>query len=102
MLLNLWLALALGGSSEPTAVRWISPADYPAALMAEGKEGVVDFRLTFNADGRVTACAIHQSSGVTLLDVITCRISARRARANEGQPRVQHFRHSWKVPAARD
>lgn len=82
------------------AVRWISPADYPAALIAEGREGIVDFRLTFSPEGRVTACAIEKSSGVVLLDVITCRISTRRARANEGQDRVQVFRHAWKVPVA--
>ena len=100
MLLTLLLALALGGSPEPMPVKWISPADYPAALMSEGKEGTVDFQLTFNPEGRVTVCAIQKSSGVVLLDVITCRLSTRRARASEGQARVQAFRHSWKLPTA--
>ena len=100
MLLNLLLALAFGGSPEPMPVQWIRPADYPAALMSEGKEGTVDFQLTFNPEGRVTECVIQKSSGVVLLDVITCRLSTRRARASEGQARVQTYRHAWKLPTA--
>ena len=100
MLLNLLFALSLDSSNEPQPVSWIRPADYPAALISEGKEGTVDFQLTFNHVGRVTICAIKNSSGVVLLDAMTCRISARRAKASENQARVQTFRYTWKVPSS--
>ncbi len=77
---------------------WIRPADDQAVLMSAGKGGTVDFQLTFSPEGRVSSCAVKKSSGVVLLDVITCRISTRRARASEGEARVQNFRHAWKLP----
>jgi TonB family protein len=99
MLLNLLLASVAGVSPmTPLPVTWIRPADYPAALLAQGREGTVDFQLTFNPQGRPTACTIAKSSGTPLLDVVTCRLSVRRARAEQGQPRVQYYRQAWKRP----
>ncbi len=101
-MLNLLLMLTISGSPADAAqVRWIFPPDYPAALQSERKEGSVEFQLTFNPDGRVTGCSIQKSSGTALLDATTCRLSMRRARAREGEARVQTFWHSWIAQTAR-
>jgi TonB family protein len=58
----------------------ITDDDYPAASIRNHEEGVVGFRLSVGADGRVTDCAITSTSGFPTLDETTCRILRARAR----------------------
>jgi TonB family protein len=101
-MLSLLVALAL--ASEGTDVlkpQWIFPPDYPSPLLARRAEGTVEFRLTFDAAGRVSACDIVKTSGIPLLDATACRLAVRRARAKSDEARVQLFRHTWRLPAER-
>ncbi len=57
-----------------------SADDYPASALAQGDVGTVQAKLTVDATGRVSSCAIVRSSGHDSLDSATCRILERRAR----------------------
>ena len=65
----------------------LSNDDYPVEALRNGVEGVVSFRLQVGADGRVTGCAITQSSGSDLLDSTTCRLLSARARFSPARDR---------------
>lgn len=67
--------------------RWVSNNDYPSRAIRDEAEGTVRFTLTVGPDGRVTNCAITQSSGHTILDQEACRLLERRARFD---PRLDH------------
>lgn len=62
--------------------RWASNRDYPRRALREEREGTTRFRVTINADGRVTNCQITGSSGHPDLDETTCKLITRRARFN--------------------
>ena len=97
------LLVAFSMAAEGAAARsatWIFPPDYPAALVEQRFESRVEFELAFSAEGRLTRCDIVRSSGAPLLDATTCRLALRRARAKQGEPRVQRFQHTWRVPTA--
>lgn len=99
-MLALAFALMIGDSLGPSPrIPWIGLMDYPAALLEERKEGIVEVELTFNAAGRLTSCNVLASSGAALLDRTTCLLSHRRARAKPGDPRVQVHRHVWVAPS---
>jgi TonB family protein len=81
-------------------------ADYPAAAIRNGEQGVVSFELAVGVDGRVTGCTIVGSSGSRLLDSTTCAILVRRARFapardQSGQPVPDTFagRIAWRLPS---
>jgi TonB family protein len=82
-------------------------ADYPAAALRQGEQGSAGFRLTIEADGRVSDCRITSSSGSVSLDLVTCRILRTRARFtpardSSGQPTVGSYngRVVWRTPEA--
>jgi protein TonB len=56
----------------------ILPRDYPRA--ANGKQGVVETRLTVSPTGAVVACTVTRSSGSDVLDATTCRLIRQRFR----------------------
>lgn len=60
----------------------VSPDDYPAVALREGRSGTTSFSMTIGPDGRATDCRISQSSGSADLDNATCRIMRVRARFN--------------------
>lgn len=81
------------GPSEPSArftpkaarphndiARWVTTDDYPTSDIRAGHTGTVRFRLAIDSAGRVTDCAIVESSGYPGLDAATCRNVAKRAR----------------------
>ena len=79
--------------------------DYPAEALAKGEQGTVHFRLSIGTDGRVSQCAITQSSGHLSLDQTTCRIMSERARFRparnaHGKPTVgtAESRVTWRLP----
>jgi len=79
--------------------------DYPAEAVQKGEEGAVGFRLEVGANGRVTSCAITQSSGSASLDSTTCRLMQTRARFtpaldSRGRPTADSLasRIVWRLP----
>jgi protein TonB len=101
------------GSGKPVVVQpvvraplesLIFPNDYPSAAIRANQEGNVGVRLTVSATGKVSDCAVRQSSGSQLLDSTTCSLLRRRARFvpaldAEGKPTEGHFDHivTWKI-----
>ena len=59
---------------------WVTDADYPSASIRNEEQGTAGFRLTVDANGRVSGCTITSSTGHPRLDSETCRLITRRAR----------------------
>lgn len=79
------------------------PADYPREAWKAGSEGLVEYRLTVDAEGSPTSCHITQSSGHAALDEVTCAVVMERAkfdpaRDEDGNPieGVYEDAHSWR------
>ncbi|WP_437711637.1 TonB-dependent siderophore myxochelin receptor MxcH [Sorangium sp. So ce448] len=49
--------------NHPPVLNAFAEADYPAAALAQGREGTVVLRLTIEADGRVSAADVAQAAG---------------------------------------
>lgn len=84
---------------------WVNSADYPSFYLRQEVEGVTRVRIQIGADGRVSACSVDRSSGIQMLDELTCLKAVRRARyypaldAN-GQPTtdVKLQTVKWRIP----
>ncbi|WP_324750726.1 energy transducer TonB [Sphingomonas sp. LY54] len=83
--------------------------DYPTEALAKGEQGTTHFRLTIGTDGRVSRCAITQSSGHVSLDEATCGVMTKRARFRpaldaDGKPTVgtAESRVTWRSPGETD
>lgn len=63
--------------SDPAG--WVMDFDYPFSAKRENRQGVVEFALSVDAGGRVTACKITSSSGSADLDEAACTVMRRRA-----------------------
>src|SRR3546814_9078590 len=72
--------LSQAGSPRGNPGRWATNDDYPARAMREEREGTTGFRVTYNAEGRVTSCDVTSSSGHADLDAETCKLITRRGR----------------------
>lgn len=68
--------------SKPPTIRSgsISNNDYPRSAISRGEQGVVRVAFQVSAEGRVTACAVDQSSRSEALDLRSCDIVTRRLR----------------------
>jgi TonB family protein len=84
---------------------YFSIDDYPAAALRGEEQGTTGFRLSIGANGRVTDCAVTQTSGSAALDAATCRILRSRARyipARDyaGNPAIgsDSGRVTWRLP----
>jgi TonB family protein len=64
---------------EPLAT-YFSADDYPPSAVRGNEQGTASIVMAIAADGRVTNCALSQSSGSPALDAATCRIMRERAR----------------------
>lgn len=95
-----------GGGGTPA--RWlrgrIRDSDYPRAAWETGLQGALVTRYDVSANGRVTACAVLQSSGSPLLDTLTCRLVMERyryrpARAADGRRTTDIIEedHRWVI-----
>jgi TonB family protein len=60
--------------------QWATTDDYPPLALRLQLEGRTGARLTISPTGSVTGCSLVESSGVQLLDEITCALMAKRAR----------------------
>ncbi|MDP5279290.1 energy transducer TonB [Sphingomonas sp. DG1-23] len=84
----------------------IVPEDHPPSAVRGNQEGTVGVHLTVTAGGKVSDCAVRQSSGAQILDITTCKLLGRRARFTPaldaaGKPTEGHFDHvvRWKIAA---
>lgn len=76
--------------------RWIVGSDYPAAMLARGKQAVVNFRLTIDDGGKPTACEIQRSYNDKAFDDLTCQAIMRRGRFDpaldeQGKPIASYY-----------
>ena len=92
-----------GDDTPPRLVRGrIKDSDYPAAVWESSVPQSLLTRLTIDATGRVTHCAVTRSSGNTAYDAVTCRLVEQRfrfapARDAHGKP-IPSFaegEHEW-------
>ena len=84
---------------------WANANDYPSRALREEREGTTRFRLTVNADGRVSDCQITGSSGHADLDEAACKNLTRRARFRpaldaNGNPTTGSYSSAvrWQIP----
>lgn len=81
--------------------KWVSSSDYPAHLVAQGIEGLIQFRLSIDATGKVSNCAIQQSTRPAEFDKKVCQIMMQRARFDpaldaSGRPIASYWRSSFR------
>lgn len=59
---------------------WVTNDDYPTSALRDRVDGMVSFRLSVDATGRVTRCDVVASSGRDDLDNRACEAVSVRAR----------------------
>lgn len=88
-----------------SAADWLKSDDYPIGAAAMGQNGIVQFRLDVDADGRVSGCHVLARTSPDVFADTTCRAVSRRAKLEpaldaNGKP-VRSFyvkRVRWQVP----
>jgi Gram-negative bacterial TonB protein C-terminal len=75
---------------------WLTSNDYPTKMLLKGARSIVNFRLSVDAAGLPTACAIQGSTKEILFDEIVCRGIMKRARfepalAEDGTPIASYY-----------
>ncbi len=99
-------------SKEELALRPPTPVgdiyryrDYPSSAIRQSMEGKVVYRVVVNLTGKVSSCAIIESSGFELLDHATCHHLERYARFSpatdsNGEPIESKFEDTmaWQLP----
>jgi len=114
LLLSVAASISTGGAAQTgvdataksSANAQFLAKNYPPESLQRGEQGRVEFQLTFEADGSLTACAITQTSGFAALDNGTCNMLAQSAKIEpardaEGR-RVSVVRTGyidWKLPS---
>lgn len=85
---------------------YFSADDFPEPARLRQAEGTVRFRLAISAEGRVTDCAVTESSGDSSLDEATCTILRERARYEPARDAAQRAvagtdegRVTWQFPS---
>lgn len=103
-LVNLWgidvekhrtLTRSVEPANNPT--KWLTPSDYPSELLKAGTEGIVQFRLSVDEEGKPTGCRIQQSTQGAEFDQVVCAALMRRANFKpaldaHGQAIASYFR----------
>lgn len=59
---------------------WLRPNDYPSAALANGHNGMVQFRLDVDADGSISGCHVLARTSPDVFADTTCRFVRRRAK----------------------
>ena len=84
---------------------WVTMADYPAAALRSEISGVSRFQATIDTTGRVSDCAIVESSGSAILDQAACRAVMARAQFvpaldRRGKPTTGTYQNAirWVIP----
>jgi TonB family protein len=91
--------LARGVHPATNPGKWLTPSDYPTGLLRRGMEGVIQFRLSVDEQGKPTACHIQQSTRPAEFDRAVCNGLMRRAKFEpaigaDGQPVASYWRSS--------
>ncbi|WP_082521262.1 energy transducer TonB [Sphingopyxis sp. Root154] len=73
------------GSVKTHPVTWVTMGDYPISARREKREGSVEFKVRYGADGWPVGCEIVSSSGHDDLDAMTCQLVQARARFGPGK-----------------
>jgi protein TonB len=85
------------GKSEPRPDRswedWVTNADYPLDAWRKREEGLVQYDVAVDAQGKPAGCTITYSTATPALEAETCRLLLERARFRpaedkDGQPRA--------------
>lgn len=83
---------------------WLRSSDYPADMIAQGKNGWVRFRLGVNEAGVVTDCTVQQKMNPVEFNTVSCKLLTKRARFDpaldaSGKPVKSYFLGSvlWKI-----
>lgn len=96
-----------GGRPEPVGSpgEWATDNDYPPDAMARGIETDLHFRLSVDADGRVTDCVVQDRFPPAAFGELTCKLVRARARFRPardtaGQPVASYFVSTvrWRIP----
>lgn len=87
--------------ATPTASpqTWLKTSDYPAAMLNQGYEGIVNFRLIVDANGMPVSYRVQSSTRPQEFDDIVCRQVMKYARFKpaldaQGKPIKSYFRQS--------
>lgn len=91
------LTRAVAPKSDPG--NWVRTSDYPTDLMYRGAQGLVQFRLSVDADGAPTQCHIQKSTRPEGFDNAVCDALMRRASFEpaldaNGQPIASYWRNT--------
>lgn len=89
-------------AGSPT--QWLRDSDYPPGAIDAGQNGVVQYRLDVDADGKISGCHVLARTSPDVFADTTCRIVTRRAKlepalAADGRPVPSFLVHRvrWKV-----
>ncbi len=63
-----------------SSAAWLRDSDYPPGAVAMGQNGIVQFRLDVEADGRIAGCYVLARTSPDVFADTTCRAVSRRAR----------------------
>jgi TonB family protein len=84
---------------------WMRSSDYPQGMLKGGKQGMVSFRLSIDANGTPTACEVQRSYNDKQFDDVTCAVLMRRARFSpaldaNGQAAPSYYLNTvrWVIP----
>ncbi|MGK6355947.1 energy transducer TonB [Sphingomonas sp. DT-207] len=67
-------------SATTPPFRWLSPSDYPLGALRMGHNGIVQFRLDVDAEGKVGGCHVLARTSPDDFADATCRAVTRRAK----------------------
>lgn len=89
---------------------WVTNADYPPDMARAYQPGLVEFRLSIDPAGKVTACHVQQSTNPESFNTAVCKAMMRRARFEpardrDGEPIASYYQNVVRFqiwsPAAR-
>lgn len=79
--------------------RWVRPKDYPVQMLRQGRQAIVEFRLSVGPDGKATQCHIQQSTRPQEFDDAVCKSLLKRAEFDpaldaDGNPIASFWRNT--------
>ncbi|SIN59981.1 TonB family C-terminal domain-containing protein [Parasphingorhabdus marina DSM 22363] len=82
-----------------TPARWVRPKDYPMKMLWQGRQGIVEFRLSVDTEGKATQCHIQQSTRPQEFDDAVCKSLMKRSKFHpaldsDGNPIASFWRSS--------
>jgi TonB family protein len=84
--------------------KWLNPNDYPSRALSGGHNGVVQFRLDVDEQGKITGCYVLARTSPDDFADVTCRMVSKRGRFEpaldkDGKPMRTYYvqKVSWKA-----